>query len=207
MKTQVLSVTSPEALSRAATILEAGGLVAFPTDTVYGMGAQVFNARAVESIYTAKGRPVEKAIPVLIAGLDDLEKVAVDIPEMALRLAAAFWPGALTLVIPKHPALPSVVSSGSTVGARVPGLAFTRQLLQLVGPLAVTSANRSSQPNPLDAGQVLIQLGGRLPFILDGGLTPGGIPSTVVDCTGLEPIVLRPGPVTFEEILSVWERT
>ncbi len=203
MKTLVLPINSPEAVTQAAGVLQSGELVAFPTDTVYGLGACAFNAKAVEGIYTAKGRPVEKAIPVLVARVEDLQKIAVDIPEMALTLAAAFWPGALTLVIPKHPTLPSVVSAGTTVGVRVPALAFTRQLLEAAGPLAVTSANRSDQPNPLDAGHVLEQLGERLPLILDGGPTAGGIPSTVVDCTGLEPKLLRAGPVTLDEILSV----
>ena len=207
MKTQVIPATSPEAISIAQSILEAGGLVAFPTDTVYGLGAQVFNVKAVESIYAVKERPVEKAIPVLVAGMEDLERIAVDIPEMAFKLSAAFWPGALTLVIPKHPDLPSVVSADETVGVRVPDSAFTRRLLRATGPLAVTSANRSDQANPLHASQVLAQLGGRIALLLDGGRVPGGLPSSVVDCTGPAPRLLRQGPIQLEVILAALEST
>ena len=207
MKTQVLPVSSPEALPLALAILEAGGLVAFPTDTVYGLGARVFDPTAVESIYTIKERPSEKAIPVLVAGVEDLERIACDIPAMALKLAAAFWPGPLTLVVPRHPGLPAIVSAGPSVGVRVPALAFTRQLLQAAGPLAVTSANRADGPSPLDARQVLAQLGDRLPLLLDGGRVPDGLPSTVVDCTGLDPKILRPGPVSLEEIIGVLKRS
>jgi L-threonylcarbamoyladenylate synthase len=207
MKTQLIPITSPEAISTAQTILEEGGLVAFPTDTVYGVGAQVFNVKAVESIYSVKERPVEKAIPVLVADWKDLDLVAVDIPEIAARLAAEFWPGALTLVIPRRPDLPSIVSAGPTVGVRVPDSAFTRRLLQATGPLAVTSANRSEQANPLDASQVLAQLGGRIPLLLDGGRVPGGLPSSVVDCTGPTPRLLRQGPIPLEAILAALEAT
>jgi L-threonylcarbamoyladenylate synthase len=203
MKTEIISAQDPLALRRAHEILQSGGLVAFPTDTVYGVGALAFNARAVESIYAVKDRPAERAIPVLIGDLDDLAKVSYEVPEIALKLAARFWPGPLTLVVPKHPEIPEAVSSIATIGVRIPNHEVARALLCLVGPMAATSANLSSQPNSHTAQEVLAQLGGRIALILDGGKTPGGIPSTVVDCVGAEPLVLRAGPISRSEILVV----
>ena len=203
MKTKILRASSPDSMTLALDILEGGGLVAFPTDTVYGLGALVFDGAAVESIYAAKDRPVEKAIPVLIGDPDDLAKVALEVPEMAARLAARFWPGPLTLVLPKRPDLPEAVSATQTVGVRLPDHAAARALLRLAGPMAVTSANISGQASPSTAEEVFAQLGGRIALILDGGKTPGGLPSTVVDCVGAEPKILREGPITRDEILSV----
>jgi L-threonylcarbamoyladenylate synthase len=200
MNTLILPVSSPDAIPRALEILRGGGLVAFPTDTVYGVGALAFNAAAVESIYAAKNRPNEKAIPVLLGGADDLAKVTSSIPPMALTLAARFWPGPLTLVVPKHPDLPEAVSAMATVGVRVPDHPVARRLLQASGPMAVTSANLSGHASPSTAEEVFEQLSGRITLILDGGRTPGGVPSTVVDCAGAEPKILREGPVTWDEI-------
>jgi L-threonylcarbamoyladenylate synthase len=203
MKTKVLLASSPDALPSALEVLNSGGLVAFPTDTVYGVGALAFDGAVVESIYVAKGRPGEKAIPVLIGDPDDLVKVAREVPETAARLAARFWPGPLTLVVPKHPDLPEAVSAAPTVGVRLPDHPVVRALLCAAGPLAVTSANLSGQPSPSTAEEVLAQLGGRIALILDGGKTPGGVASTVVDCTGAEPQILRPGPIAQDELRSV----
>jgi L-threonylcarbamoyladenylate synthase len=203
MKTEILSSEDPLALPRALEILQSGGLVAFPTDTVYGVGALAFDKAGVENIYAAKDRQVEKAIPVLIGELDDLGKVCADVPEIALRLAARFWPGPLTLVIPKHPNLPESVSAGPTVGVRIPDHPLARALLRLAGPMAVTSANLSGQPGPSTALEVLAQLGGRINLVLDGGKTTGGVPSTVVDCIGMGLKVLRKGPISESEILMV----
>jgi len=203
IETVVLSAEQQDAISQALDILGQGGLVAFPTDTVYGVGALAFDAAAVESIYTAKERPVEKAIAVLLGRPEDLGRVTGDIPPSAARLAARFWPGPLTLVVPKHPDLPEVVSATATVGVRVPDHPVARALLRAAGPMAVTSANISGQDSPKTAGEVSRQLNGRIPLILDGGETPGGVPSTVVDCTGTEPVILREGPVTLKEIQSV----
>ena len=203
MITEILSTQNPLALARALEILRSGGLVAFPTDTVYGVGALVFNGPAVESIYAAKDRPVEKAIPVLIGDVDDLAKVSAAVPEIALKLAARFWPGPLTLVVPKHPKLPEAVSATETVGVRLPNHPVARGLLRLAGPMAVTSANLTGHPSPSTADEVFAQLGGRIALILDGGKTPGGVPSTVVDCVGVEPQVLREGPISWKEILEL----
>ena len=201
--TQLLPADHPGALERALEVLQNGGLVAFPTDTVYGLGALALDAAAVERIYAAKGRSLEKAIPILLGDPGDLGKVAVEVGEMALKLAARFWPGPLTLVVPRHPSIPEAVSPLPTVAVRVPGHPLARALLRLTGPLAVTSANLSGQAGPSTAQEVLVQLGGRIPLILDGGRTPGGLPSTVVNCVGSEPQVLREGPITLEQINSV----
>jgi L-threonylcarbamoyladenylate synthase len=206
MDTLILPIFSPDALPRALKILQGGGLVVFPTDTVYGVGALAFDTVAVESIYTAKDRPDEKAIPILLGSVDDLAKVTSSVPPVALALASRFWPGPLTLVVPKHPHLPEAVSASPTVGVRVPDHSLARALLQAAGPMAVTSANRSGQPSPSTAQEVLAQLGGRIALILDGGKTPGGIPSTVVDCLGAEPKILREGPVSKAEIWKILGR-
>ena len=203
METIILPASDLIAISRALEVLKSGGLVAFPTDTVYGVGALAFDALAVESIYTAKDRPVEKAIPILLGGPEDLDKVTADIPPIAAKLAAHFWPGALTLVLPKHPNLPDVVSATPTVGVRVPNHPVARALLRAAGPMAVTSANISGEASPKTAKEVNRQLNGRIPLILDGGETPGGVPSTVVNCLGTEPVILREGPITMKDIQFV----
>jgi L-threonylcarbamoyladenylate synthase len=202
MKTEVLSVISPNAITSALEVLLSGGLVAFPTDTVYGVGALAFHEAAVNSIYAAKQRPVEKAIPVLIWDREDVTKVAEEIPFFAARLIARFWPGPLTVLVPKKSTLPEVVSATATVGVRVPDHEVARALLKLAGPMAVTSANLSSQPSPVTAQEVFEQLGGRIPLILDGGQTPGGVPSTLVDCTTDTLEILREGPISEEQMLS-----
>lgn len=203
MKTEILSANTPQAIPRALEVLRDGGLVAFPTDTVYGVGALVFDEQAVESIYAAKERPVEKAIPVLLGDAADIGQVAEEIPLTASRLIERFWPGPLTVLVPKKPSVPVVVSATSTVGVRVPDHEVARRLLRLAGPMAVTSANISSQASPTTAEQVNQQLGGRIALIIDGGRTPGGVPSTLVDCTGDEIQILREGPISKDELLKL----
>jgi L-threonylcarbamoyladenylate synthase len=202
MKTETITAGSPDAIQQALEVLQAGGLVAFPTDTVYGVGALAFDGKAVESIYTAKDRAIEKAIPILIGDAEDISKVASEVPPMAKKLAERFWPGPLTLIVPKHLSLPDSVSATNTVGVRVPDHIVARSVLRAAGPMAVTSANLSGQPSPSTAQEVFAQLNGRIALILDGGKTPGGMPSTLVDCTRSKPIVVREGPISFDEILS-----
>lgn len=202
MKTIIVSAKSPGSLPQALDVLNKGGLVAFPTDTVYGLGALALDGSAVESIYVAKDRPLEKAIPVLLGDAPDLEKVGRDVPDVAYRLADRFWPGPLTIVIPKAPTLPESVSATFTVGVRVPDHGVARALLRAAGPMAVTSANISGQPSPSTAEEVFAQLGGRIDLIIDGGSTPGGVPSTVIDCTGSDLQLLREGPISLEAIKS-----
>jgi len=197
MNTRILRASEPNSLERAAELLRAGQLVAFPTDTVYGVGAPAFDANAVASIYVAKERPPDKAIPVLIADASDLPRIAASVPDCARALIARFWPGALTLVLPKRPDVPEIVSSDATVAVRIPDLDLARALLRLTGPLAATSANRSGQPSPVTAADVMAQLGGRIAAVLDGGPCPGGIPSTVVDCVASPPRVLREGVLSL----------
>ena len=203
MKTEIIAADSPHAIQRALDVLQAGGLVAFPTDTVYGVGARAFDGKAVEAIYTAKDRPIEKAIPVLIGDGEDITKTTSEVPAMARKLAERFWPGPLTIILPKRSDLPDSVSATNTVGVRVPDHRVAREVLRAAGPMAVTSANISGQPSPSTAEEVFMQLNGRIALILDGGKTPGGVPSTVVDCTGTQPIVIREGPISFREILAI----
>lgn len=202
MKTEVLSAADPSALRYAADVLRYNGLVAFPTDTVYGVGALVFRPEPVQRLYTVKGRSTDKAIAVLVGRDTDLANVAAHLTPAARILARKFWPGSITLVVPRHPNLPEAVSSLPTVGVRLPDHPIARGLLELTGPLAVTSANRSGEPNAATAETVLEQLAGRIELILDGGRVPGGVPSTVVDCTGPFPKVLREGPISAADILA-----
>jgi L-threonylcarbamoyladenylate synthase len=203
MNTRVIPANSNLVIQEALKVLRAGGLVAFPTDTVYGLGASAFNGKAVESIYIAKDRPAEKAIPILLGDLDDLPKVTSSLPPMAAKLASRFWPGPLTLVVPKNPNLPEAVSATDTIALRVPDHEVARAILRAAGPMAVTSANISGQPSPVTADEVFAQLGGRIELIINGGRTPGGMPSTLVDCTGSAPTILRGGPISMTELLSV----
>ncbi len=202
MKTQILPATE---IQSALEVLQDGGLVAFPTDTVYGLGALAFNNHAIESIYTAKDRPIEKAIPVLIGNVDTLDVVAQDIPKMARLFASHFWPGPLTCVVPKKGTLPPAISAISSVAVRIPDHKDALALLRAAGPMAVTSANISGTPSPCTAQQVFEQLNGRIPLILDGGKTPGGIASTIVDCTENKPKILREGPISLQDLLSIME--
>jgi L-threonylcarbamoyladenylate synthase len=200
MITEIIPVRE---IQSALEILNNGGIVAFPTDTVYGLGALAFNNSDIESIYKAKNRPLEKAIPILIADINDLEMVASAVPDMVRTLASRFWPGPLTCVVPKKQTLPLAVSATSTVAVRIPDHPDARALLRAAGPMAVTSANISGYANPSTAQEVYDQLNGRIPLILDGGKTKGGIPSTLVDCTGEKPVILREGSITLAELLAV----
>ncbi len=202
MDTVLLSIDAPGVILRALEILDGGGLIAFPTDTVYGVGARAFNETAIARIYTVKERPSSKAIPILCGDIEDVPRVTSGIPRMARKLAVKFWPGPLTLVLSKHAILPKVVAATGTVAVRIPDHPFVRKLLKEAGPMAVTSANVSNQPSPRSAQEVIAQLGGRIELVMDGGTTKGLSPSTIVDCTGEEPLILRAGPITLDEILN-----
>jgi L-threonylcarbamoyladenylate synthase len=206
MQTEVLPAQDPAAVRYAADVLRHDGLVAFPTDTVYGVGALVFREAAVQRLYRVKGRSTDKAIAVLVAHNADLLNIAGTLTASAQLMAQKFWPGPVTLVVPKHPLLPKAVSPLPTVGVRQPNHPLVRQLLTLTGPLAVTSANRSGDANTLTAQEVLAQLNGRIDLILDGGRVNGGVPSTVVDCTRDDPVILREGPVSAEQIAEALKR-
>jgi L-threonylcarbamoyladenylate synthase len=196
--------TRRQSVVRAAELLRAGELVAFPTDTVYGVAAVPSQPSAVTRLYVVKGRPAEKAIPILIADVDDLATVVAEVGDSVSRLIAHFWPGGLTLILPKSSAVPREVSPTPNVAVRLPAMSLARQVISAVGtPLAVTSANRSGQPSPRTAGEVMTQLGGRIAAILDGGMCLGGVPSTILDCTIDPPHVLRAGAVSVESLLKV----
>jgi L-threonylcarbamoyladenylate synthase len=166
------------------------------------LGALVSEPRSIRQLYAVKGREADKAIPILLSEPAELVAVAAEITPWAARLARRFWPGPLTLVVPRRPGLPEELSVHPTVGVRMPGHPDALRLLKQTGPLAVTSANLSGQPSASTAQEVLDYLGGLIPLILDGGRAPGGVSSTVVDCTTPEPVILRPGPVSMDELLS-----
>jgi L-threonylcarbamoyladenylate synthase len=203
MATPVLRV-DPQAVDphtdvivRAAAVLRRGGLVAFPTETVYGLGANALDAAAVGRIFTAKGRPGNNPLIVHLADAADVTQVAHAWPKSAQRLAVRFWPGPLTLVLPRGPAVPDAVTAGRpTVAVRVPAHPVARALLRAAGvPLAAPSANRSTRLSPTRAEHVVRDLDERIDLILNGGPTSGGIESTVLDLTTQPPRLLRPGPI------------
>lgn len=204
-ETKRVSLKEPGSLDLAVNILRGGGVVAFPTDTVYGVGAHAFLPEAVSQLYWAKQRPVSMPVPLLLPDAAALEIVCVGIPPVAWRLAERFWPGGLSLVLRRSAALPDVlVAGGGTVAVRVPDYPPIAKLCERLGaPLAASSANRHGQPAPVTAGEVVAQLGDRIPLILDGGHCPGGEASTVLDLTVVPAVILRRGPVSAEE-LSNW---
>ena len=205
IQTRLINAQDPQAVAQAIEELDRDGMVAFPTDTVYGLGARAFSSRGIEALYAAKGRENTKAIAVLLGDLSQLDLVTDELGETARRLADRFWPGPLTLVVSRHPDLPSGLSPLPTVGVRIPDHPFARALLRASGPLATTSANLSGFENPLSAQDVLSQLEGIIPLVIDGGRTPGGVPSTVIDCTAPEPKILRAGPISMAALKEILE--
>jgi L-threonylcarbamoyladenylate synthase len=199
-ETLILNIDLHQSLFRATEIIKSGGIIAFPTDTVYGIGVSAFNKDAIEEIYQIKRRPKEKAIPILMGDQTELIKITPPPGERVQKILAAFWPGALTLILPLLSELPANLSNTGTIGVRVPDHNLTRELLRLTGPLAATSANLSGQKSALSAEEVLKNLGGKLDLILDGGRSLGRVASTVLDFTGEQPTVLREGPISWEQI-------
>ena len=195
----------PVVLRRAAAILRGGGLVAFPTETVYGLGANALDAAAVARIFAAKGRPSFNPLIVHVADEESARSLTLNWPPAAARLAAAFWPGPLTLVLPKHPSIPDVVTAGlSSTAVRVPAHPVARALIRAAGvPLAAPSANRSTELSPTRAEHVVESLGERIDLVLDGGPTDVGIESAVVDLTGPTPRLLRPGTIDPARLAEV----
>lgn len=206
MKTVVLTIDpdapNREVLAEAARVLRGGGLVAFPTETVYGLGANALDAAAVARIFAAKGRPANNPLIVHVADAPQVRHVVADWPESAARLAERFWPGPLTLVLPKRDTVPDIVTAkGLTVAVRVPAHPVAQALLRAADlPIAAPSANRSSELSPTRAEHVLRGLDGRIDRLLDGGPTSGGIESTVLDLTATPPRLLRPGLIGIAEL-------
>jgi len=203
--TVCLSAGAPGALEQAVETLQRGELVAFPTDTVYGLGAHAFQPAAVLRLYAVKDRPSRRPIPLLLPEPAAMLAVCADIPPLAWQIAERFWPGGLSLVLRRGPRVPDAVTAGGpTVAVRVPDHPLVRELCRRLGaPLATTSANRHGQPDPATAGEVEAALAGRIPMILDGGPSPGGVASTVLDLTVSPPVVLRHGPVTTEQLAAL----
>lgn len=206
MKTKIITIQSNQdlefQLQEAAEIIKKGGLVAFPTETVYGLGANALDSSAVKSIFIAKGRPSDNPVIIHIANPTEISKYAKEIPEVAFTLAKKFWPGPLTLVLKKREIIPSEVTAGaSTVTIRLPDHKIAQTLIKLAGvPIAAPSANTSGRPSPTTAQHVLADLDGKVDLVIDGGPASVGLESTVLDLI-LEPaMVLRPGQVTFEEL-------
>lgn len=191
-----------QAVARGISILKRGGIVAFPTDTVYGLGACADIGRAVERVYHVKGRPLDMALPLLLADISQISEVAHNVPQIAWSLARRFMPGALTLVLPKSSSISGIVAAGGeTVAVRVPNHPIPLALVGGVGaPVIGTSANLSGKPSALTADEVYSQFGDDIDSIIDGGRCPGGEESTIVDVTGETPVILRAGAISREEL-------
>lgn len=207
--TRILMVNAaapePEVIQTAADVLKTGGLVAFPTETVYGLGANALDAKAVDHIFSAKGRPASDPIIVHLYDASQLDRVARDVPAIAYLLAQQFWPGPLTLVLRRLADVPANVSAGlDTIAVRVPSHPVARALLQATGlPIAAPSANRFARPSATSAQHVVEDLLGHVDIILDGGPTKIGLESTILDLTKPVPVVLRPGGITLEALHSI----
>lgn len=188
--------SNAEHIHAVATLLKAGEPVVFPTDTVYGVGTNAFSHHGIDKLYGAKVRESDKGIPILLADIDDLNKVAADFPPLASELAQAHWPGALTIIVPKNPNLPENISPNNGVAVRIPDHKLCRDLIRAAGgALAATSANISGQPPAQTAEAARVQLDGRVAAILDGGTVPVGTPSTIVSLMGDKPVVIRQGSI------------
>ena len=206
-ETEVIHVGNENALRRAVEVLKGGGIIAFPTDTVYGVAVLPWDTDVLARLHKAKQRRADHPIPLLLSDADQLERV-VTIPRrlrhQVRQLITRFWPGGLTLVLAKTEIVPNLVSHTHTVGVRVPDLPLARTLIRDAGGvLAVTSANISGQPSSITAQEVQGQLGGRIDMILDGGLSLGGVPSSVLDCTVLPPTLLRRGAIAVAALQAV----
>jgi len=197
-----------EAIGQAAEVIRRGGVVAYPTETVYGLGALALHEAAVEQIYGLKQRQRYKPLSILIEDPSALEGLVQTIPDRVRALMARFWPGPLTLLFLAAGHLPSILTGrGGKLGVRVSSHPLARELVRVVGvPITATSANRSGAPNCRTGEEVLRQLGGQLEFILDGGLTPGSEGSTIADVTVEPPKILRVGAIAADEVLRCWRQ-
>ncbi len=205
MKTLILDKIDAGSLSVAGEIIKKGGIVAFPTETVYGLGANAYDEEAVKKIYAAKGRPSDNPLIVHLADVKDIPKVAREIPENAEKLIRKFAPGPFTLILKKQTDIPDIVTAGlDTVGVRIPQDVTARDFIKAAGvPIAAPSANISGKPSPTKAEHVIADLDGKVDAIIIGENSAVGVESTIIDVTGEIPVVLRPGGITAEDIISV----
>lgn len=198
---------SPENLRHAVDVLNGGGVIALPTDTVYGVASSITNTAAQRRLYEAKLRPLGRALPVLLADFDDILTVAAEWTPEADRLAARFWPGPLTLVVPKRHDLPDMISRFPTVGIRMPDHPVALALMRLTGPLAVSSANTSGQPENRTALAVQADIGTKIDLIIDGGEAPGGRASTVCAVRDGDIDIIREGPIGLDALRAALGET
>jgi L-threonylcarbamoyladenylate synthase len=200
-KTIILDGSAQAEIERAAGLLVSGQLVAFVTDTLYGVGSSIHDEEAIRGLFAAKERPIEKGIPILLADAGDVDQVATRIPEVARRYMARYWPGPLTIIVPRRPGLPDILAPGDSVAVRVPDHPLARRFIRAAGgAVAATSANLSDQPPAQNAAEALAALDGRIAVVLDGGPVHVGRASTIVDCTVNPPRVLRQGPIPASEL-------
>ncbi len=198
---QLLDATNEKAITQAADWLRQGHLVVFPTDTVYGVGVDAFDEAAIRKLYEAKKRPFSKGIPVLLADLSDLQRVSLKITAVAHAAIARFWPGPLTLLLPKHPQLPAILSPNENIAVRIPDCAIARSVIRAAGgALATSSANITGQPAARTVAQAVAALGGWITAVVDNGRSPGSLPSTILDCTGNTVQIVRSGPITIKDL-------
>ena len=192
-------------IKKAFSILKKGGVVAYPTDTVYGLGACMTDTAAVDRIFQVKGRPKGMALPVLLADKVQMESILTSVPLSARRLADEFFPGALTIILPKSNSVPDIITGGGrTVAFRIPDHRVPLALIKGLGkPIVGTSANLSGQPSALTAAEVQAQIGDKIDMVIDGGRCPGGIESTVIDLSGKKPVVRRQGAISIEKLRKI----
>lgn len=192
-----------QALKKSIEILNAGGLIVFPTDTIYGLASKFDNLSAIQRIYTVKDRDQTKALAVLVGNISQVEEVSDEIPPIAKRLMEKFWPGALTIVLQKSNKIVTPLSQDNSIGIRIPDDQFVRLLSENTGPLATTSANISGLPSTTNVSEVLAQLRDLVDLIIDGGESPGGVASTVVDCRKNVIELLREGAISKQDLLNL----
>ena len=196
---------TPEGLTAAALLLDGGGLAAFPTDTVYGIGCRADDAEAIGRLFAAKRRPVDKQVPILAASLEQAAALGYEVEDRVRALAARWWPGPLTMVLRAQPGLGAESEQPPTQAFRVPNHPVALALIERSGPLATSSANRSGEPETYDADDILVAFADDdlLDAVVDGGRVPGGVASTVIDLTGARARILREGPITRDELAEV----
>jgi L-threonylcarbamoyladenylate synthase len=205
----ILSAASTRAIEWAADAIVTGGVIAIPTDTVYGLAASHTNAEALDRIFAIKGRPVERTLPILVSSIDALARVTEHFDERIARLLDELWPGPLTVALPaRRGLLPHLVAADGTIGARMPNHPLALEIIEKAGgAIACTSANRSGEPPSSSAIEVAVSVGADVDLTIDGGLAPGGVPSTVITISGENLRVVREGAISAELLAGVWAGT